>query len=39
MLADELKAIATWARKQDRPITRPYAIRCLVEIGLKAKPK
>ena len=34
MQADELKAIDTWARKQDPPITRPYAIRRLVEIGL-----
>ena len=32
-----LKAIDTWARKQDPPITRPYAIRRLVELGLKAK--
>jgi hypothetical protein len=35
--ADELKAIDTWARKQDPPITRPYAIRRLVEIGLAGK--
>ena len=34
MQADELKAIDTWARKQDPPITRPYAIRRLVELGL-----
>ena len=37
MQADELKAIDTWARKQVPPITRPYAIRRLVELGLKAK--
>ena len=37
MQADEIKAIDTWARKQDPPITRPYAIRRLVELGLKAK--
>jgi hypothetical protein len=39
MQADELKAIDTWARKQDPPITRPYAIRRLVELGLKGKPE
>jgi hypothetical protein len=37
MQADEIKAIDTWAREQDPPITRPYAIRRLVELGLKAK--
>ena len=39
MQADELKAIDTWARKQDPPITRPYAIRRLVEIGLAGAKK
>jgi hypothetical protein len=39
MQADEIKAIDTWAREQDPPITRPYAIRRLVELGLKAKGK
>jgi hypothetical protein len=37
MQADEIKAIDTWAREQDPPITRPYAIRRLVEMGLKVK--
>ena len=36
---DELKAIDSWARKQDPPVTRPYAIRCLVELGLSVKTK
>ena len=36
---DEIKAIDSWARKQEPPITRPYAIRRLVELGLKAKSK
>ena len=39
MQADEIKEIDTWARKQDPPITRPYAIRRLVEFGLKVKGK
>jgi hypothetical protein len=39
MQADELKAIDTWARKQVPPITRPYAIRRLVELGLTVKPR
>jgi hypothetical protein len=34
---DELKAIDSWARKQEPPVTRPYAIRRLVEFGLKAR--
>jgi hypothetical protein len=34
---DEIKAIDSWARKQEPPVTRPYAIRQLVELGLKAK--
>jgi hypothetical protein len=29
----------SWASKQEPPVTRPYAIRRLVEIGLKAKSK
>jgi hypothetical protein len=36
---DEIKAIDNWARKQDPPITRPYAIRRPVELGLKARGK
>jgi hypothetical protein len=36
---DELKAIDSWAKKQIPPVTRPYAIRRLVAIGLKAKGK
>jgi hypothetical protein len=35
--ADEIKAIDSWARNQEPPVTRPYAIRRLVELGLKAK--
>jgi len=31
---DEIKAIDSWARKQEPPVTRPYAIRRLVELGL-----
>jgi hypothetical protein len=34
---DELKAIDNWARKQEPPVTRPYAIRRLAQLGLKAK--
>jgi hypothetical protein len=36
---DEIKAIDSWARKQEPPVTRPYAIRRLVELALKAKGK
>jgi hypothetical protein len=36
---DEIKAIDSWARKQVPPVTPPYAIRRLVELGLKAKGK
>jgi hypothetical protein len=36
---DELKAIDAWAKKQTPPITRPYAIRRLVELGLRGKAK
>jgi hypothetical protein len=36
---DELKAIDSWARRQEPPVTRPYAIRCLVELGLSVKTK
>jgi hypothetical protein len=36
---DELKAIDSWARKQEPPVTRPYAIRCLVGLGLSVKTK
>jgi hypothetical protein len=37
--ADFLKAIDEWRRKQDDVPTRPEAIRRLVDLGLKAKPK
>jgi hypothetical protein len=37
MQDEEIKAIDSWAKKQQPPITRPYAIRRLVEIGLKVK--
>jgi hypothetical protein len=36
---DELKAIDNWARNQEPQVTRPYAIRCLVELGLSVKMK
>jgi hypothetical protein len=34
---DEIKAIDSWARKQEPPVTRPYAIRRLVVLGLAVK--
>jgi hypothetical protein len=37
--ADQLKAIDKWAAKQDPPVTRPEAIRGLLELGLKGKAK
>jgi hypothetical protein len=37
MQEDEIRAIDSWAKKQNPPVTRPYAIRRLVQIGLKAK--
>jgi hypothetical protein len=37
MQDDEIEAVDKWAKKQEPPITRPYAIRRLVELGLKAK--
>jgi hypothetical protein len=37
--ADQLKAIDTWAAKQKPPVTRPEAIRGILELGLKAKVK
>ena len=33
----EIEPIDAWASKQKGPISRPEAIRRLVEIGLKAK--
>jgi hypothetical protein len=36
---DEIKAIDSWAGKQEPPVTRPYAIRRLVALGLKATSK
>jgi hypothetical protein len=36
---DMAKALDDWRRKQDDLPGRPEAIRRLVEIGLKAKPK
>jgi hypothetical protein len=33
--ADQLKAVDAWAAKQDPPVTRPEAIRGILEIGLK----
>lgn len=34
---DEIKAIDSWARKQEPPVTRPEAMRRLVEMALRAK--
>jgi hypothetical protein len=34
---DQLKAIDKWAAKQDPPVTRPDAIRRLVELGLEGE--
>jgi hypothetical protein len=34
---DEIKAIDRWARKQEPPVTRPEAMRRLVEMALRAK--
>jgi hypothetical protein len=36
---DRLKALDAWATKQDDEPSRPEAIRRLVELGLKVKPK
>jgi hypothetical protein len=33
----QIKAIDSWSSKQEPPVTRPEAIRLLVELGLKAK--
>jgi hypothetical protein len=35
--ADQLKAIDVWAGKQKPPVTRPEAIRGILELGLRAK--
>ena len=35
--ADQIKAIDAWASKQSPPVTRPEAIRGIIELGLKAK--
>jgi hypothetical protein len=37
MLADALKSLDAWRRKQEDLPGRPEAIRRLVEIGLRAK--
>ncbi|MCK1330643.1 MULTISPECIES: hypothetical protein [unclassified Bradyrhizobium] len=36
-LDDPLAKLDAWIEKQDEPLTRPEAIRRLVEIGLRAK--
>jgi len=36
---NQLKAIDAWAAKQKPPVTRPEAIRGILELGLKAKGK
>jgi hypothetical protein len=35
--ADQLKAIDAWAAKQVPPVTRPEAIRGILELGLKSR--
>jgi hypothetical protein len=37
LLTDPLEKLDAWIARQDEPITRPEAIRRLVELGLKAK--
>jgi hypothetical protein len=37
--ADQLKAIDAWAAKQKPPVTRPEAIRGILELGLKVMSK
>ena len=37
--ANQLKAIDAWAAKQKPPVTRPEAIRGILDLGLKAKGK
>jgi hypothetical protein len=37
MQDEEIKAIGSWAKNQQPPVTRPYAICRLVEIGLTVK--
>jgi hypothetical protein len=37
LLRDPLAKLDAWIERQDDPMTRPEAIRRLVEIGLKAK--
>jgi|tagenome__1003787_1003787.scaffolds.fasta_scaffold20728009_5 hypothetical protein len=34
---EEIRAIDGWAKKQEPAVTRPYAIRRLVELGLTVK--
>lgn len=36
---DQLAALDAWIAKQREPVTRPEAIRRLVELGLKGKGK
>src|ERR1700686_3556551 len=35
--ADQLKAVDAWAAKQKPPVTRPEAIRGILELGLTVK--
>jgi hypothetical protein len=35
---DQLAALDAWITRQDEDISRPEAIRRLIELGLKAKP-
>jgi hypothetical protein len=35
--SEQIKAIDAWAAKQKPPVTRPEAIRGILELGLRAK--
>jgi hypothetical protein len=37
--ADQIKAVDAWALKQKPPVTRPEAIRGIIELGLTVKAK
>jgi nucleoid-associated protein YgaU len=37
--ADQIKAVDAWASKQKPPVTRPEAIRGIIELGLTVKAK
>ena len=37
--SDQIKAVDAWALKQKPPVTRPEAIRGIIELGLTVKTK